>query len=529
MADGKLDMVIVGAGFAGLYMLHRARTMGLSARVFEAGRGVGGTWYWNRYPGARCDVESMEYSYQFSAELQEAWDWTERYAGQPEILRYADHVADRFHLRRDIRFDTRVHAAAFDERQGRWLIEAGDGVRAAATWCVMATGCLSSTNVPEFDGLDRFRGRWYHTGDWPHERVDFTGLRVGVIGTGSSAVQSIPLIARQAAHLLVFQRTPNYVVPAHNAPLDPRVREQVKANYPALRARAKQGRTGLLYPINHKSALEATDQERDREYQARWDRGGLGFIGAFADLLIDKEANDTAADFIRRKIREIVHDPATAEILSPRSVVGCKRLCIDSGYFETFNRTNVSLVDVSKKPVERITHDAIVVDGKDYQVDAIVFATGFDAMTGTLGRIDIRGRSGQALKDKWAAGPRTCLGLATAGFPSLFIITGPGSPSVLSNMLPSIEQHVDWIADCIGSVRQQGLSRIEPIEAAEDAWVAHVNEVADATLFPSCNSWYLGANIPGKPRVFMPYLGFPAYLQKCAEEARAGYQSFALS
>lgn len=529
MADGELDMVIVGAGFAGLYMLHRARTMGLSARVFEAGGGVGGTWYWNRYPGARCDVESMEYSYQFSDELQQEWDWTERYASQPEILRYADHVAGRFDLRRDIRFNTRVRAAAFDEEQGRWVIETDDGARTGATWCVMATGCLSSTNLPDFEGLERFRGAWYHTGNWPHEGVDFTGLRVGVIGTGSSAVQSIPLIARQAAHLFVFQRTPNYVVPAHNRPLDPRVRQAIKASYPALRARAKQGRTGLLYEINPKSALEATEEERQREYQARWERGGLGFIGAFADLLVDKKANDTAASFIRRKIREIVRDPAVAEILSPQSVVGCKRLCIDSGYFETFNRPNVSLIDVSKKPVERITRDAIAVDGQGYRVDAIVFATGFDAMTGTLQRIDIRGRRGRTLSDKWAAGPRTYLGLALAGFPNLFIITGPGSPSVLSNMLPSIEQHVGWIADCIGTMRERGLRRIEPSEAAEDAWVAHVNEVADATLFPSCNSWYLGANIPGKPRVFMPYLGFPAYVRKCAEVAAAGYQSFALS
>jgi cyclohexanone monooxygenase len=528
MADGHLDLVIVGAGFAGMYMLHRARAMGLSTRVFEAGGGVGGTWYWNRYPGARCDVESMEYSYQFSDELQQAWDWTERYAAQPEILRYANHVADRFDLRRDIRFNTRVRAAAFDEPQHRWVVETDDGARTAATWCVMATGCLSSANLPEFDGLERFEGARYHTGRWPHEGVDFTGLRVGVIGTGSSAVQSIPLIARQAAHLSVFQRTPNHVVPAHNGPMDPLIRERVKADYPALRARAKQNRTGLLYRISDKSALEVTEEEREREYQAKWEHGGLGFIGTFGDLLFNKAANDTAAEFIRRKIRETVRDPAVAAMLSPRSVVGCKRLCIDSGYFETFNRSNVTLVDVSEQPIDRITQDAIVVGGQHYPVDAIVFATGFDAMTGTLRRIDIRGRAGCTLKHKWAAGPRTYLGVATAGFPNLFIVTGPGSPSVLSNMLPSIEQHVDWIAECIGSARQRGFTRIEATEAAEDRWVAHVDEIASATLYPSCNSWYLGANIPGKPRVFMPYLGFPAYVQKCVEEAAAGYQSFAL-
>jgi cation diffusion facilitator CzcD-associated flavoprotein CzcO len=528
MATRELDAVVVGAGLAGMYMLHRLRGMGLAVRVLEAGGGVGGTWYWNRYPGARCDVESMEYSYQFSDELQQEWEWSERYAAQPEILRYANHVADRFDLRKDIQFDTRVTAAVFDEAAGRWRIRTADGAELSATFCIMATGCLSAPNRPRLVGRERFRGRIYHTGEWPHEGVDFSGLRVGVIGTGSSAIQAIPRIAQQARQLVVFQRTPNYAVPAQNAPLDAEVQREVKANYTALRARAKQGRTGLLYPINPLPAGAASAAEREREYQARWEKGGLGFLGSFADLLIDQAANDTAAAFIRGKIRVAVRDPAVAEALSPSSVVGCKRLCVDIGYYETFNRENVTLVDLRKAPIDEITAGGLRVGAKEYPLDALVFATGFDAMTGALLRIEIRGNGGLALKDKWAAGPRTYLGVAIAGFPNLFTITGPGSPSVLSNMLPSIEQHVEWIADAIGHLRRRGLGWIEATEEAEEGWVAHVNAVANATLFPSCNSWYIGANVPGKPRVFMPYIGFPAYVQRCDAVAANGYEGFAL-
>jgi cation diffusion facilitator CzcD-associated flavoprotein CzcO len=524
------DVVIVGAGFAGLYMLHRLRTLGLSVRVCEAGSGVGGTWFWNRYPGARCDVESMEYSYQFSDELQQQWEWTERYAAQPEILRYANHVAEKFELRRDIQFDTRVTAASFDEAAGRWRIKTGDGGEFTTRYCIMATGCLSSANIPNLAGLDTFEGRWYHTGHWPHERVDFTGLRVGVIGTGSSAIQSIPIIARQAEHLYVFQRTPNYAVPARNAPLDPREQQAIKADYAGLRRRAKQMRNGIQFPVNEASALEVTEQERQREYEARWERGGLSFLGSFADLLVDRQANDTAAEFVRAKIREVVRDPGVAEALSPRNTFGCKRLCIDTGYYETFNRPNVTLIDVNRAPIDGVARDGLVAGGKTYAVDAIVFATGFDAMTGALRKIDIRGRGGKSLDDKWTEGPRTYLGVAIAGFPNLFTITGPGSPSVLTNMLPSIEQHVEWIADCISYARERGRGCIEPTPAAEHEWVAHVNEVAGGTLFPSCNSWYVGANIPGKPRVFMPYIGgFPRYVDACNQIAADGYAGFALT
>jgi cyclohexanone monooxygenase len=525
----RYDVVVVGAGFAGMYMLHRLRMLGFTARVFEAGSGVGGTWYWNRYPGARCDVESLEYSYQFSPELQQEWEWTERYAAQPEILRYANHVADRFDLRRDIQFNTRVLAATFNAAENRWVVETSDGQRTSAAFCVMATGCLSSANVPEIPGRESFHGRWYHTGHWPHQGVDFAGRRVGIIGTGSSAIQSIPIIAQQAEHLYVFQRTPAYSAPARNAPMDPEYQRAFKARYPELRAKAKQGRTGLLYPVNPVSALEVSEAEREREYAARWEAGGLGFMGAFNDLILNRRANDTAAEFVRERIREIVKDPKLAEVLCPETVIGCKRLCIDTGYYETFNRPNVTLVDIHDAPIERITPAGLRVKGREYTFDDLVFATGFDAMTGALNRITIRGLGGRLLREKWAEGPRTYLGLATSGFPNLFTITGPGSPSVLSNMLPSIEQHVEWIADFIAYLRQKGLSRIDATPQAEEEWVAHVNAVANVTLYPHCNSWYLGANIPGKPRVFMPYLGYPAYQRKCEEVAADGYVGFALS
>ncbi|HUN53161.1 MAG TPA: NAD(P)/FAD-dependent oxidoreductase [Candidatus Sulfotelmatobacter sp.] len=523
------DLVIIGAGFAGMYMLHKARERGLKACVLEAGGGVGGTWYWNRYPGARCDVESMQYSYQFSEALQQEWEWSERYAAQPEILRYANHVADRFDLRRDIRFNARVTSAVFDEATGTWAVATDDGRRATATFVVTAMGCLSSANTPKIAGLESFKGAVYHTGQWPHEGVDFSGMRVAVIGTGSSAIQSIPHFAEQARELHVFQRTANYMVPAHNRPLDPDVQRQVKADYPRLRALAKQSVSGLLQQINEQSALAVTPEEREREFEGRWQQGGFVFLGAYIDLLFDQKANDTAAEFVRGKIRETVRDPKVAALLSPSNVIGCKRLCVDTGYWQTFNRANVTLVDVSRTPIDAITPEGIRVGERDYAVDAIVFATGFDAMTGALLRVDIRGRDGLALKDKWMEGPRTYLGLGVAGFPNLFTITGPGSPSVLTNMIPSIEQHVEWIADCIGHMRAKGFKWIEAETAAEEAWVAHAREVAGLSLRSTCSSWYLGANIPGKPRVYLPYTGgFPAYVQKCSEVAARGYEGFAL-
>jgi cation diffusion facilitator CzcD-associated flavoprotein CzcO len=526
-----VDAVIVGAGFAGLYALHKLRGLGFTAQVFEAGDGVGGTWYWNRYPGARCDVESMDYSYSFSDELQQEWRWTERYAAQPEILQYANHVADRFDLRRDIQCSTRVTSARWDEARGRWTIETDRGDQVSAQFCIMATGCLSDPQLPDIEGRDSFRGRYYHTGRWPHEGVDFTGQRVGVIGTGSSAIQSIPIIAGQAAHLYVFQRTPNYSMPANNAPLDPEYEREVKANYGDFRRQARESRVGFVTERSGDSALAVPPEERQLEYERRWRRGGLGFSATYADLLLDKRANDTAAEFFRAKIREIVKDPDVAASLTPTDYpLGTKRLCVDTDYYATFNRENVTLVDLRKTPIAAITPAGVRTTGQEYAVDSVVFATGFDAMTGALLNIDIRGRSGQRLQDKWAAGPRTYLGLAVAGFPNLFMITGPGSPSVLSNMIVSIEQHVDWIADCLTYLRARGLATIDATVPAEDAWVAHVNEVGHQTLYPRANSWYMGANVPGKPRVFLPYIGgVGTYRQICNDVAAKGYEGFTLT
>jgi cyclohexanone monooxygenase len=527
----EIDVVIVGAGFGGMYMLHRLRGLGLTAIVFETATDVGGTWYWNRYPGARCDVESMQYSYAFSPELQQEWQWSELFAGQPEILRYARHVADRLDLRRDIRFETRVERASFNEATQRWTVRTNRGDTVSARHCVMATGCLSTARVPDFPGIGSFTGKTYHTGYWPHEPVDFSGLRVAVIGTGSSAIQSIPVIAGQAAHVTVFQRTPNYSIPSRNGPMTPAYEQSWKSVYPARRAEAQQTRTGVLANPNDVSALAVTEEERRRVYETRWASGGTTFMAAFNDLIYDKASNDTAASFVREKIRQIVRDPRTADLLTPTSYpIGTKRICVDTDYFETFNRPNVTLVDVRSAPIETITPNGVLTGGVEYQVDAIVFATGFDAMTGTLTRIDIRGRDGITLADKWAEGPKTYLGLMTAGFPNLFMITGPGSPSVLSNMMVSIEQHVDWAADCLGYLTSHGIGCIEATQQAEDSWVAHVNEVAHKTLYPQAASWYMGANIPGKPRVFMPYIGgVGVYRQICDEIAADGYRGFQLS
>ena len=528
--ERNLDAVIVGAGFAGLYMLYRLRALDLSAHVFEAGDGVGGTWYWNRYPGARCDVESMDYSYSFSEELQQEWKWTERYAAQPEILSYINHVADRFDLRRDITLSTRVTSAIFDEASGRWTVATDRGDRVSARFCIMATGCLSDAQLPAIPGRETFAGPWYHTGRWPHGGVDFTGQRVAVIGTGSSAIQSIPIIARQARQLVVFQRTPNYSMPAHNAPLDAEYERHVKAAYADFRRQARESRVGFVIERSGDSALAVSAEEREREYEKRWQRGGLGFSAAYTDILTNKDANDTAAEFFRKKIRAIVRDPEIAAALTPTDYpLGTKRLCVDTDYYATFNRDNVTLVDLRTTPIEAITPRGVRTSAAEYDVDSLVFATGFDAMTGALLKIDIRGRGGRTLRDTWAAGPRTYLGLAVAGFPNLFMITGPGSPSVLSNMIVSIEQHVDWIADCLAYLSAQRRERIEATAEAEDAWVAHVNEVGHMTLYPLAKSWYMGANVPGKPRIFMPYIGgVGVYRQKCDAVAAAGYPGFTL-
>ncbi len=527
------DAVIIGAGFSGMYQLLSLRDkLGLKARVLEAADGVGGTWYWNRYPGARCDSESHSYSYYFSRELLQEWNWTERYPQQPEILRYLNHVADRFDLRRDIQLNTRVRSARYDETANRWTVTTEAGETFHCTYFITAVGCLSSANVPKIEGLGDFAGDWYHTGQWPHEGVDFTGKRVGVVGTGSTGIQAIPVIAAQAKHLTVFQRTANYSIPARNAPLTEDFKRYAKEHVDEIHGIMNSNTNAHPFYIKDRSVFDVSDEEREQILEAAWKRGGLSFRAEFRDTLLDARANQIVADFIRRKIRDIVRDPSTAELLADIDhPFAAKRPPVDSQYFETFNLPHVDLVNIRAHPIERITTTGIRTAEKDYPLDIIVFATGFDAMTGSLLKIDIEGRKGLTLKDAWHAGPRNYLGLQVPGFPNLFTITGPGSPSVLCNMPPAIEHHVDWITACIAHLRKQGVQRIEADDVAADHWVQEVNDAAHSTLLPSAtHSWYLGANVPGKPRVFMPYAGgFAKYRKIVEERTQAGYQGFSLS
>jgi cation diffusion facilitator CzcD-associated flavoprotein CzcO len=527
------DALVIGAGFSGLYQLFCLRDrLGLSVRVLETADGVGGTWYWNRYPGARCDSESHSYCYSFSEELMREWEWSERYPGPPEILRYLNYVADRFDLKRDIRFNTRVSSAHYDETANLWRVSTDAGEVLTAQFLITAVGCLSSANIPNIPGLDTFEGRWYHTGQWPHEGVDFAGKRVGLIGTGSTGIQAAPVIAESAAHLTVFQRTANYSVPARNAPLTPEFKRYVKENTAEIRRMMHSTVNGHPWPVSDRLALETSPEERQALYEKAWETGGLRFRATFRDLVTDKAANDTASAFLRGKIREIVKDPATAaKLANIDHPYAAKRPPIDTDYFETFNRDNVALVDIRADPIERITPRGIRTRDAEYPLDIIVFATGFDGMTGSLLRMDIRGRDGLSLAKAWSAGPRNYLGLQVAGFPNLFMVTGPGSPSVLCNMPVAIEQHVEWITDCIAHMRKLGLKRIEPRDEAVDSWVAQVNAAANATLLPQAkHSWYLGANVPGKPRVFMPYAGGMAHYRTiCADVAARNYEGFTLS
>ncbi|WP_017624411.1 flavin-containing monooxygenase [Nocardiopsis chromatogenes] len=531
-APGGLDVLVVGAGFAGLYLLHRLRGLGLRALALEAGAGIGGTWYWNRYPGARCDVESMDYSYSFDPALEQEWSWTRRYPGQAEILGYIEHVADRFDLRRDVRTDTRAAAAAWDGADRVWRVRTDGGTAYAARYLVMATGCLSVPKAPGVDGLERFRGRVLHTGRWPHEEVDFTGRRVAVIGTGSSGIQAVPVIAEAAAEVTVFQRTANFSLPANDRPLAPDEQDAVKRRYREHRARARRSPTGVPGPKADLSALEVSEEERTATYRQAWEHGGLfGMLRSYNDLSTDADANATAADFIRARIAEAVDDPATAEALTPRShPFGTKRPCIDSGYYTAFNRDGVRLVDLRAEPLAGATPGGVATARGEYPADDLVLATGYDAMTGALTAVNPCGRGGLHLRDAWAEGPTAHLGLAVAGFPNMFTVTGPGSPSVLSNMVVSIEQHVEWISGLIASAYGQGAEVVEADPGAQRQWVAHVQEVAAATLFPRADSWYMGANVPGKPRVFLPYPGgVDVYRDVLDGVAASGYEGFRLS
>lgn len=526
------DAIIIGAGFSGLYQLHKLRDeLGLRVRVLEKGGEIGGTWYWNRYPGARCDSESYYYCYSFNKKIEQEWEWTERYPEHSEIRRYLGFVADRLDLKRDIQLSTEVTGASFDEERNLWTVDTRSGERFEACFLITAVGCLSTANVPKIPGLETFRGEWYHTGTWPHGGVDFTAKRVGQIGTGSTGIQAAPVIAQEAAHLTVFQRTANYSIPARNRPMSADEIREIKASYPDIWQKARSATNGHPFDVPTRSALSVPEHEREAIYEKAWERGGLRFRASFTDILTDKAANDTASDFLRRKIREIVNDPETAERLTPRDHgFATKRPPIDTAFFETFNRDNVLLVNLKEEPIVEITQRGIRTTKREYELDVIVFATGFDALTGPLLSLNIEGKSGRPLREAWAEGPRTYLGLQTPGFPNLFMITGPGSPSVLTNMPVAIEQHVDWITDCIRHMREEGLELIEAKLDAAEGWVSHVNEAANATLLPmASSSWYLGANVPGKPQVFMPYAGGMAhYADICSEVAQDGYRGFAL-
>ncbi|WP_096200742.1 flavin-containing monooxygenase [Bacillus sp. FJAT-45350] len=527
----SVDAVVIGAGFSGLYMLYRLREAGLTTRVYEAAGGVGGVWYWNRYPGARCDSESLYYNYTFSEELYKEWSWTSRYPEQPEILRYLNFVADKFELRPDIQFNTRVSSAYYDEETNRWQVQTEQGETVSAKYFITGVGCISTANLPNIKGLDEFKGEWYHTGHWPHEKVDFTGKRVGVIGTGSSGIQSIPVIAKEAEQLTVFQRTPQFSVPAKNFLYDPEFIKNSKDNYSHIRRQFQESVAGLAAGYSERSVLDDTPEEREKVLQAAWDKGGWAILFAYNDLLMNEDGNKLVAEFIRSKIKEVVHDPETAEKLTPTHYYGTKRAIIDTDYFETYNRENVSLVDVKKASIEEITPNGIRTSDEEYELDAIVFATGFDGMTGSLFKIDIRGRDGVSLKEKWENGEstRTYLGIATAGFPNMFMLTGPESPSVLGNMPAAIEQHVEWVMECINHLQENNVGTIEAAIEAEETWSNHCKELADQTLYTKTDSWYTGANIAGKARGFQIYVGgYGPYRQICDDIASKGYEGFSL-
>ena len=531
-APPQVDVVVVGAGFSGLYLLHKLRQQGFETIVFDSASDVGGTWYWNRYPGARCDIPTTDYTYSFDPELEAAWTWSEKYATQPEILAYLDFVANRYDLRRDIHFSTRVESAVWDETAGRWHLTTDAGDEIDCRFYIMATGCLSLPKTPDIEGVDRYRGEVYFTSKWPHEKVDFTGKRVAVVGTGSSGIQSIPLIAEEAAQLTVFQRTPNFSTPAHNGPPSAERLEALAKDRETYRREAKWSRGGIPTEITEITAAMATEDVRRQRFEAAWEAGELfAILGVFADQGFNRDSNEVVAEMIREKIRSIVNDPETAETLCPKDYpFGTKRPCLDTNYFATYNLPHVRLVDLRKTPIVAVTETGIDTVEESMEFDAIVYATGFDAVTGPLVSVNITGRNGVTLREKWADGPSTYLGLTTVGFPNFFAVTGPQSPSVLSNMAVSIEQHVDWIGDCLEYMREHDFETIEPTQTAEDGWNQHCDDCASITLYPLANSWYMGANVPGKPRVFLPYIGgVDNYRGACDDVVAGEYLGFQLA
>ncbi len=524
-----VDAVVVGAGFTGIYMLYRLRQGGFTARCFDSASGVGGTWYWNRYPGARCDIESMQYSYQFSEELQQEWRWKERYASQPEILAYIEHVAERYDLNRDITFNTRVGKATFDEDNDLWVIETDESEVIRARYFIMSVGCLSAPIRPKFDGENDFRGEIYQTSLWPKEPVDFTGKRVGIIGSGSSAIQSAPLISQEAAHVYLYQRTPNFVVPSQNRPLSDEDVDLIKSDYKGFRRQAYAENSAFNFLRYDQSVFDLPPEERRERLDQQWEIGGLPFLGGFNDILTNEDANKEVAGYWRDRVSEIVKDDEVLDRLTPDEIFGCKRLCAGTNYYEMFNRDNVTLVDISNKGIEMLTESGLRAEGKDYNLDMIIYATGFDAMTGSVTRIEITGANGQTIQEKWADGPHTYIGLSISGFPNMFNMVSAGSPSVLATMVTCAEQHGDWIGDCLEYMRANSYTRIDATPQAEADWDAEVNRAADASLRVKCDSWYVGSNVEGKARVFAPYIGgWPPYISKCTAIAQNGYEGFDL-
>ena len=522
------DAIVVGAGFSGLYAVYKLRELGYSVRLYERGQDIGGTWYWNRYPGARCDAPSMQYSYQFSESLQQEWEWSETYSSQAEILTYLNHVAERFDLRSAIQFETTVQRAIYDETNKLWTIDTDKGSSVTTRFCILATGCLSTAKTPDIPGVDEFTGECFHTSNWPHEEIDFRGKRVGIIGTGSTGIQAIPVIAETALELKVFQRTAQYSTPARNGPMDKAYEAQIKTDYAGFRARNYRQPVAMDIVIDRSApkTFEVSAAERAKTYERCWEEGGLSYSTAFRDSSVNRAANEDISNFIRAKITEIVRDPDTARALQPQHIYACKRPCLDTNYFEAYNRPTVTLVDVHERGVEAITAKGIVANGAEYELDCIVFATGFDAFTGSLNQIDIRGKDGLVLKEKWSNGPRSYLGLASAGFPNLFTVTGPGSPSVLANMVVAIEQHINLIGQCLEHMDTNGYRTVEVTTEAEDNWVEQVRIAADRTLFTACDNWYQGTNIPGKPRGFVPYVDWPGYVAICEAAVEDAYSGF---
>ena len=521
------DAIVIGAGVSGLYQLYRLRELGLSVLCLEDGSGVGGTWYWNRYPGCRFDSESETYGYSFSKELLQEWDLKEHYSGQPENERYLNYVADKFDLKKDIQFNSHVTAARYDKESNRWDVTLESGERFRTQFLVAAVGILSARYIPPFEGIDSFQGESYHTSRWPKEKVDFTGKRVGVIGTGATAVQLIPIIAKEVKHLTVFQRTPNYCAPLRNGLVSEETQKRFKETYDQIHKRIRETPAGFLHEFDRRKVFEVPKEERIQIYEKLWAMPGFAkWLGNFRDIMTDREANEDFAEFVRNKIRERVKDPVVAEKLVPKNhPFGSKRIPLETNYYEAYNQDNVLLVDINETPIERITPKGIKTSDKEYEFDVIIYATGFDAITGALTRIDIRGEDGQSIKEKWAAGPRTYLGLQTAGFPNFFIATN----TAFCNYTVCAEYIVEWITDCIRYIREKEYSRIEPTPDAEEAWVKHANEMGSHTLLGASNGWFVGGNIPGKARAILLYANTaPAYRAKCSEVAEKGYEGFQL-